>query len=69
MKGEHGRLCTLLSPGCLCLRCKHDNFESKGNCWDSDEAPCCFKNLEDCQDCPVKDCQNFEPDDEEEGDE
>ena len=55
MKGEHTRACIRKYPSCLCTRCKHDHARLT-------EEACC-----DRYSCPVDDCPNFEPDDEEEG--
>lgn len=54
MKGEHYERCLRDNPSCLCNTCKRDRLLRK----------CCY----DLQIfCPVTDCEDFEPDDEEEG--
>jgi hypothetical protein len=56
MKGEHDKACIRLAPMCLCNRCKRD--VSSGNA-----RPCCD---EVAIFCPVVECPDYEPDDEEE---
>lgn len=58
MKGEHYGGCIKVFPTCLCNTCKHD-------CWPNYEALCCEQVASDC---PVENCPDYEPDDEEDDD-
>lgn len=55
MKGEHSKTCVNDHPSCKCNTCKNDNRRERG--W------CCFENKQ----CPVGECPDYEPDDEEDG--
>lgn len=54
MKGEHLSTCVMNHPLCKCNSCKKDNGSG---------VPCCEDKRKPC---PVGDCPDFEPDDEEE---
>ena len=53
MKGEHCDACMGLEPECLCNTCKRDPGTG--------DIPCCDRELL----CPIKNCPDYEPDDEE----
>lgn len=55
MKGEHLCFCEKFRPECLCNRCKRDGHEV---------GACCNK-FSRC--CPITNCPDYEPDDEEDG--
>lgn len=59
MKGNHWDACAEIQPCCLCNTCKWD--VSSG-----EENPCC-NNVAIY--CPIENCPDYEPEDEEEGDE
>lgn len=56
MKGEHSNVCLKGKPDCLCNKCKHDPGSGYDSCCD---IKAYF--------CPILDCPDYEPDDEEDG--
>lgn len=56
MKGEHYDTCVIGCANCKCNTCRNDINTSQ---------PCCYRFWGDVH-CPVDNCPNYEPDDEEE---
>jgi hypothetical protein len=56
MKGNHRNVCAGIQPRCLCNTCKRDVSSVEENL--------CCNNVAIY--CPIKNCPDYEPDDEEE---
>lgn len=55
MKGEHRNTCVIGCANCKCNTCRNDTNTLQ---------PCCYRFWGDVH-CPVENCPNYEPDDEE----
>jgi hypothetical protein len=58
MKGKHRNMCAEIQPCCLCNTCKRDVLSGEGKL--------CCNNVTIY--CPVENCPDYEPDDEEDDD-